>query len=330
MTLVRTLLAIMTALTCLYAPAQAMPRIERAGDWRLVCDNDFGCTILGVPDRPGEVRVVISITRQSGRDAPTLMRMVLLRWDGVPVEDAHLFGFTLDGPGGGHVLRPLGSVLEGIQFFDAEQSEATLDWLLTHRPVRMLQDGSPYALLPSGDLQMLVSSMERRQSSAPGPIAPPPDDGEPLFRYEIRSRYQQNVESLPPEILTRCPQALPENSPAFGLDTVSDPMLIIAARCGRHDALFTWFRGSPPVRERLRDPMARRYRWSRIRYLHHDHVIDVRYGDGRREDCGYRSIWGYSETAGFVQLASWWMPDCLNVPPTLWPQTYALRDWRIL
>lgn len=328
MTMLRALLAaIVLSIAC--PSAAAMPRIEQSGDWRLVCDNEDGCTILGVPDRPGEVRIVISITRQSHSDAPTLMRMLLLRWDGVPVEDAHLFGFTLDGPGGGHVLRPLGSVLDGIQFFDAEQSEATLDWLITHRPARMLQEGRPYAMLPQGDLQRLLTSMALRQRNRPHPPEAMTPDGEPLYRYEIRRRSEQYVDALPRAILSRCPTASPEDGPAFGLDTVPEPMLIIAVPCGRHDALFTWFPGSQPVRERLPDPMARGYRRSSIRYLRQEHVIDVRYGNGRRSDCGYRSIWGYAEDAGFVQLAGWWMPDCLNVPPALWPQTFALRDWQV-
>jgi hypothetical protein len=313
---------------------QATPRFDRASDWALVCDYQRQCTITGVADAPGAVRIAISITRDNTPAAPIIVRMILLRHDGVVVEDAHLHGaghdYTLEGPGGGLILRADGTVIEGLQFFDPAQSRAIVDWFVAHRPTRLLDDGRPYAVLPRGRLVHLLRLMDRRQPEVALPEPEPPDYYEPTrFDYEIFPREQVPLDALPPEVVRECPGATPANSPAYGLDHNTNPTLMLVVPCGDQSQIFTWFPGSPPSRQILRDAIGQRYTHMTATYDDNQGLLHLRFTNGRRQDCGYGADWAWVDGEGFMRLQSWWMPDCRGLPPILWPRTFLLPSWAI-
>lgn len=316
------------------AQAQATPRFERAGDWALVCDNQQQCTLTGVANIPGSVRIAVSITRDNTPAAPAFVRMVLLRHDGVVVGDAHLHGagfdYTLAGPDGGLVLRADATVIEGLQFFDPAQSGAIVDWLARHRPTHLLSGGQPYALLPRGNLPRLLRLMDRRQPDVARPEEPWPETYEPpRFDHEIYPRDQVTIEALPPEIARECPGATTLNSPAFGIDHTTEPTLMLVVPCYDHAAIFVWRPGGPPSRWLLRDGIGQRYQTSVATYEADQGLLHLRFTNGDRQDCGYGADWAWVDGEGYMLLTSWWMPDCRGLPPILWPRTFLLSSWAI-
>lgn len=307
-------------LLCLPAPASAVPRFDTAGDWSLVCDEGQLCTITGIadlPNRPGNVRVAVSIVRDNAPEAPNYLRMLPIRWDGVPVEDAHLYGFRLAGPDGGLMLSPSGNMTEGINHFFPAESAAIIDWFVRHRPHYLLQEGAHFARLPVGDLARLLRLRDQRQLDV-ARVDAPPDEIELPGRawFEIFPTERTPLDALPRAIVRRCPRATPANSPGYGIDHNTNPTLLLIVPCGAHSAIYTWFRGAPPALQRLDDPIARRYRRSVTDYDDTSGILTITYRQGRRTDCGYRARWAWVDGEGLMRLEAGGCPIAAACRPS--------------
>jgi hypothetical protein len=323
-------LFLLLALCCTSSVA-ATPRFDRAGDWSLICDENSTCTIIGIPDlpnQPGNVRIAVSILRGNEPGAPNYLRMLLIRWDGVPVEDQHLYGFHLAGPDGGLMLDASGDMAQGINFFFPAQSAQLIDWFARHRPAQLLQEGQPFARLPAGNLARLLRIRDQRQPAvAQSRERWAQEDEHGRVNFEIFPREQEPLDALPPQIPRECPGATPADSPAYGIDHTTSPTLMLVVPCGKQAAIFTWFRDGAPVRQNLSDPIAQRYSHSTVDYDDDQGLLTFTFTNGRRQDCGYRSQWAWVDGEGFMRLQAWWMPDCRGLPPILWPQIFNLTGW---
>ena len=312
------------------------------GDWYLLCDNFYNCSIRGVVEvlqSPAQKRALVMVDRMYYPNADWQIRMVFLdEFGDDQLKEALPEALELKSranSANGFLLGLTGGAGNPIRDLPAERGSEFLSFLVQNDGAEVYALEDIFARMPRGDLQDLLSEAEQAQQAQALLMGTEELEANgDLSRFVVSIFASDDIQGSPEPVLEQpCGQEDTLGSRTWLMDQGARLWLVA---CEAEVKIFLQPRFEPVRRVVFYDELGMPYTSKQVEFDGDTGLLTMNIqneqnsGAEPRLDCGSVLTSGWGGDEGFIPILTTKMALCRNIPSYYWPTYWEQDSWRII